>query len=70
MSTTDRENELRAMAQSEAFYQLEDHDLMGIFETQGEYDLDLTDDEADYVLYLIRRATPQLPDMTLEEYTA
>lgn len=68
MSTADREERLRAMAQSEAKCQLEAQDFMGVLEVMADYDLDLEDEEAEYVFDLIRMATPTLPDRKLEDY--
>lgn len=68
MTTADREKQLREIAQLEAKFTLENYDYMGVIEMQPDYDLTLTDAEADYVFDLVRMATPTLPDRKLEDY--
>ena len=68
MTPTDREKQLREMAQTEAKFLLEDYDFLSISEVTADYGFDLTEGEADYVFDLIRMATPTLPDRKLEDY--
>lgn len=72
MSTTDREKQLRRIAQDEAHNWIDNYDWFSLVEgLDMDYEDDgVTDDEAEYIYHLIRQGTFTLPAMALEEYTA